>query len=185
MYELVQRQFIKVYTIFGLCLSRVMVFICLLYIVFPFYILLIILYISLIYHFLKEKILTILNSYFNSDNQMRRIRDEQLYPIWGIFVSDLHTSILITLLLFYNFILHISVLYRYVRLCVQRFNKLVFIYIIKDLEYKKVIQLNQFIKSCKLGRKLQNQRLQRKYKKLQIWVFSMDFSIKYRNSRIF
>lgn len=119
-----------------------MVFICLLYIVFPFYILLIILYISLIYHFLKEKILTILNSYFNSDNQMRRIRDEQLYPIWGIFVSDLHTSILITLLLFYNFILHISMLYRYVRLCVQRFNKLVFIYIIEDLENKKVIQLN-------------------------------------------
>lgn len=37
------------------CQSRVMVFICLLYIVFPFYILLIILYISLIYHFLKEK----------------------------------------------------------------------------------------------------------------------------------
>lgn len=36
------------------CLSRVMFFICLLYIVFPFYILLIILYISLIYHFLKK-----------------------------------------------------------------------------------------------------------------------------------
>lgn len=114
-----------------------MVFICLLYIVFPFYILLIILYISLIYHFLKKKILTILNSYFNSDNQMRKIRDEQLYPIWGIFVSDLHTSILITLLLFCNFIPPISLLYRYVHLYVQRFNKLAFIYIILRLNTKK------------------------------------------------
>lgn len=61
------------------------VFNCLLYIVFPFYILLIILYISLIYHFLKEKILTILNSYLNSNNQMRTIRDEQLYP-FGVFL---------------------------------------------------------------------------------------------------
>lgn len=88
------------------------------------------LYISLIYHFLKKKKnLTILNSHFNSDNQMRKIRDEQLYPIWGIFVSDLHTSILITLLLFCNFILHICLPYRYVHLCLQRFNKLVFIYI--------------------------------------------------------
>lgn len=116
-----------------------MIFICLLYIVFPFYILLIILYINLICHFLKEKLLAILNSYFNSNNQMRKIRDEQLYPIWGIFVSDLHTSILITLFLFCNFILHIHLLYRHVHLCVQRFNKLVFIYIIQDFEYKKVI----------------------------------------------
>ena len=61
---------------------------------------------------------------------MRKIRDEQLYTIWGIFVNDLHASVLITLLLFCNFILHISLLYRYVHLCVQRFNKLVFIYII-------------------------------------------------------
>lgn len=77
----------------------------LLYIVFPFYILLIILYISLIDHFFKEKILTILNSHFNFNNQMRKIRDEQLYPTWGIFVSHLHTSILMTLLFFYNFII--------------------------------------------------------------------------------
>lgn len=94
------------------CLSRVMLFICLLYVVFPFYVLLIILYISLIYHFLKETNLTILNSYVNFDNQMRTIRVEQLYPIWGIFVSDLHASVLITLLLFCNLVLHISLLYR-------------------------------------------------------------------------
>lgn len=42
-------------------------------------------YRNLIYHFLKE-ILTTLNSHFNSNNQMRTIRDEQLYPAWGIFV---------------------------------------------------------------------------------------------------
>lgn len=89
-----------------------MLFICLLYVVFPLYVLLIILYISLIYHFLKETNLTILNSYVNFDNQMRTIRVEQLYPIWGIFVSDLHASVLITLLLFCNLVLHISLLYR-------------------------------------------------------------------------
>lgn len=94
------------------CPPRVMVFICLLYIVSPFYILLITLYISLIYHFLKGKILTILKSHFNFDNQMRKIRDEHLYPIWGIFVSDLHMSILITLLLFCNCLLYLSLLYR-------------------------------------------------------------------------
>lgn len=47
----------------------------------------------------KRKLLTILNSYFKSDNQMRKIRDGQLYPFWGIFVHDLHASVLITLFL--------------------------------------------------------------------------------------
>lgn len=48
----------------------------------------------------KRKHSNNLNAYFNFDNQMRKIRDEQLYPVWGIFVSDLRASILITLLLF-------------------------------------------------------------------------------------
>lgn len=63
-------------------------------------------YISLIYHFLKE-ILTILNSHFNSNNQMRKIRDEQLYPAWGIFVRFSCMNFNITLT-FCNLIIQIQ-----------------------------------------------------------------------------
>lgn len=78
--------------------------------------------------FKKKKILAILNSYFNSDNQMRKIRDEQLYPVWGIFVRFTRINFN-NAFAFCTFILHISLLYSYVPLCVRRINKLVFIYI--------------------------------------------------------